>query len=173
MNLVTDVFPALALALGEGEGAVMEQPARDAREPVLTGRHWGGIATYGGLMTACALGAHACAVRGLHYDGERAVAVSFLALAFAQVLHVFNVRDRGSRFFKNEIVRNPWVWGATALCAVLLAAAVYVPALSHVLHLQPPDGRGWLVVLLASGLTWVLGQAWCSLAHDFHAPRRS
>jgi Ca2+-transporting ATPase len=163
LNLVTDVFPALALALGEGEGAVMERPPRDPKEPVLTGRHWGGIAAYGGLMTTCALGAHGCVSVGLGYGDARAVTVAFLTLAFAQVLQVFNMRDRGSRFLRNEIVRNPWVWGATAICSALLLAAVYVAPVSRVLHLPPPDARGWLVVLLASSLTWVMGQAWCSI----------
>ncbi|HEX5136586.1 MAG TPA: cation-transporting P-type ATPase [Planctomycetota bacterium] len=163
LNLVTDVFPALALALGEGEGAVMERPPRDPKEPVLTGRHWLGIAAYGGVMTACALGAHACSVLGLGYDDARAISVAFLTLAFAQVIHVFNMRDRGSPFFRNEVTRSPFVWGAVGICAWLLLAAVYVPALSHVLRLPPPDGRGWLVILLAAGLTWVAGQAWCSL----------
>jgi Ca2+-transporting ATPase len=163
LNLVTDVFPALALAMGEGEGAVMERPPRDPKEPVLTGRHWAGIAAYGAVMTVCALGAHACAFAGLGYGGDRAITVAFLTLAFAQVLHVFNVRDRGSRLLRNEIVRNAWVWGAVALCTVLLLAAVYVPPLSRVLGLPPPDGRGWVVVLLASALTWVAGQAWCAV----------
>jgi Ca2+-transporting ATPase len=170
LNLVTDVFPALALALGEGEEAVMERPPRDPREPILAPRHWGGIAAYGGLMTACALGAHACAFAGLGYGGERAVTVAFLALAFAQVAHVFNVRDRGSPLLRNEIVRNPFVWGAVALCAALLAVAVYVPPVSRVLHLPPPDARGWLVVLMASAITWVAGQAWCSLAPSSRPP---
>jgi len=128
----------------------MARPPLDPKEPVLTGRHWWGIAVYGGLMTACALGAHACSVLGLGYDDARAITVAFLTLAFAQVLHVFNMRDRGSSVFRNEITRSPWVWGAAALCAVLLLAAVYLPALSGVLRLPPPDARGWLVILSAS-----------------------
>ncbi|MCK6458651.1 MAG: cation-transporting P-type ATPase [Planctomycetes bacterium] len=159
LNLVTDVFPALALALGEGEGAVMERPPRDPREPVLARRHWIGIAAYGGVMTACALGAHACAVLGLGYADDRAITVAFLTLAFAQVVHVFNMRDRGTPFLRNEVTRSPWVWGAVALCAALLLAAVYVDPVSRVLRLPPPDGRGWLVILLAAGLTWVAGQS--------------
>jgi Ca2+-transporting ATPase len=171
LNLVTDVFPALALALGEGEGAVMEQPPRDPKEPVLAGRHWAGIAAYGGVMTACALGAHACVSLGFGYGEARAVTVAFLTLAFAQVLHVFNMRDRGSRFFRNEIVRSPWVWGAVVLCAVLLLGAVYVDPVSRVLHLPPPDGHGWLVILLSASFTWLAGQSWCS-SRVFHALRR-
>jgi Ca2+-transporting ATPase len=163
LNLVTDIFPALALAMGEGEGAVMERPPRDPKEPVLTGRHWAGIAVYGALMTICALGAHACVFLGLGYGDDRAVTVAFLTLAFAQVLHVFNVRDRGSRLLRNEVVRNPWVWGAVVLCVVLLLAAVYIPVLSRVLGLPPPDVHGWAVVLLASACTWVAGQVWCVL----------
>jgi len=163
LNLVTDVFPALALALGEGAANVMEQPPRDPREPILTRRHWGGIASYGALMTACALGAHACAFEGLGYDHAHAISVSFLTLAFAQVLHVFNLRDRGSSFVRNDIVRNRFVWGAIAICAGLLLAAVYVPRISEVLRLPPPDGRGWLVVASAGAVTWVVGQVWCSI----------
>lgn len=70
--------------------------------------------------------------------------------AFASIVAAIREGRIVSRFLRNEVVRNPRVWGATALCAALLAAAVFVPALSGVLHLPPPDARGWVVVLLAS-----------------------
>jgi Ca2+-transporting ATPase len=150
LNLVTDVFPALALALGEGEASVMDRPPRDPKEPVLTSRHWWGIGLYGGLMTAAALGAHACVSLGLGYGDAKAITVAFLTLALAQVFHVFNMRDPGTPFFRNEVTRSPWVWGAVGLCAALLLLAVYLPGLSQVLRLPPPDPRGWLVILTAS-----------------------
>ena len=35
LNLVTDVFPAFALAMGEGERDVLNRPPRDPKEPIL------------------------------------------------------------------------------------------------------------------------------------------
>ena len=35
LNLVTDVFPAFALAMGEGEPGILKRPPRDPREPIL------------------------------------------------------------------------------------------------------------------------------------------
>ncbi|HKL88498.1 MAG TPA: HAD-IC family P-type ATPase, partial [Salinibacter sp.] len=47
LNLVTDVFPALALGVGEGDETTMRRPPRDPSVPVLERRHWIGIAGYG------------------------------------------------------------------------------------------------------------------------------
>jgi len=40
LNLVTDVFPALALGFGEGETDIMEHPPKKNNEPILTAKHW-------------------------------------------------------------------------------------------------------------------------------------
>ena len=47
LNLVTDVFPALALGVGPGDPAVMERAPRSARESILTRAHWIEIAIHG------------------------------------------------------------------------------------------------------------------------------
>ena len=43
LNLVTDVFPALALGMNPGDSAILNQPPRDPKEPVLPLRLWLGI----------------------------------------------------------------------------------------------------------------------------------
>ena len=43
LNLVTDVFPALALGVGKGDLRVMDYPPRDPQESLLTSRHWQAI----------------------------------------------------------------------------------------------------------------------------------
>ena len=40
LNLVTDVFPAFALAMGEGEADVLNRPPRDPKEPILGRADW-------------------------------------------------------------------------------------------------------------------------------------
>jgi Ca2+-transporting ATPase len=100
----------------------------------------------------------AAALLGLGMGQQRAVTISFLTLAFAQLWHVFNMRDQGSGFVDNEVVRNPWVWAALVLCIALLVAAVYVPGLNTLLKVEDPGLTGWGLVLGASLIPWVIGQ---------------
>ena len=146
LNLVTDVFPALALGVGEATEDVMQQPPRPADEPVLTRRHWGEIIGYGTLLTATVLLAFYVALRELALSDADAVSVAFLTLAFSQMLHVFNMRGRGTKLLRNEVTRNPWVWGALGLCTALVLGATYIPPLADVLAVTRPDGRTWLLI---------------------------
>jgi Ca2+-transporting ATPase len=145
------VFPALALGVGEGGPALMRSPPRDPREPILTRRHWRAILVLGGVIALAVLAALALAV-GLGMERQRATTVAFLTLAMAQLWHVFSMRDPDSPWLRNEITRNPWVWGALALCAALLLAAVYVPALAQILSVADPGAQGWAIALAMSFL---------------------
>jgi len=93
----------------------------------------------------------------LGFGERRAVTVSFLTLALAQLWHVFTMRDPGSHPLRNDVVRNPWIWGALALCAGLLLAAVYLPGLAGVLGLLDPGRRGWALALGLSLVPWAVG----------------
>ena len=158
LNLVTDVFPALALGVGEGDAAVMKRPPRDPEEPILTRRHWGAIGGYGLIITISVLGALGLALNWLGMGEGQAVTVSFLTLAFAQLWHVFNMRDQVSNILRNEVTGNRYVWAALALCTVLLLIAVYVPFLADVLRVVDPGPKGWALVLIMSLAPLILGQ---------------
>ncbi|MGH7892203.1 MAG: HAD-IC family P-type ATPase, partial [Thermodesulfobacteriota bacterium] len=159
LNLVTDVFPALALGLDEGDDRVMSLPPRDPKEPLITRRSWLGIAGYGALITAGVLGALLIAVYGLGSGVKESVSVSFLTLAFAQIFHVFNMRGPGSALFNNEVTRNGYVWGAAALCVFLTLAAVFIDPAAQVLGVVNPGRDGWILIAVMSLLPLVLGQA--------------
>ncbi|MGD8623920.1 MAG: cation-transporting P-type ATPase [Anaerolineae bacterium] len=158
LNLVTDVFPALALGVGEGEEAMMQRPPRDPQEPILRRDHWLTMGGYSLLITFAVLGIFALALTWLGMDNDQAVTVSFLTLAFAQLWHVFNMRQRNSSLLDNEIVNNPWIWGALALCTLLLLLAVYLPGLNTLLKVTDPGLAGWLAVAGASLLPLIGGQ---------------
>jgi len=172
LNLVTDVFPALALGVGEGDPAVMRRAPRDPRERVLEARHWRAIALYGALLTAAVLGALAFALRVLGASHHEAVTISFLTLAFGQLWHVFDMRDVRAPIFRNAITRNPWVWAALALCSGLLLAALYVPPLAALLEVVAPTRAGWCVIAAASVAPTALAQVAAVLrANRRHEPR--
>jgi Ca2+-transporting ATPase len=159
INLIGDVFPALALGMGEATSGIMERPPRDPKEPVLTRSHWLGIGGYSLVFTAAVLGAFAVALYLFELSAERAVTVSFTSLVLARLWHVFNMRDPGTALLRNEITTNPYVWGALALGLAMLLGAVYLPILAGVLGLTPPDGREWLLILTASLVPLAVGQA--------------
>jgi Ca2+-transporting ATPase len=157
LNLVTDVFPAFALAMGEGERDILKRSPRDPKEPILGRAQWIAIVLHGVALTAATFGALALARLWLGLDERAAVTVTFLTLAFAQLWHVFNMRHPTSGLLHNEITRNPWVWAALALCAGMMVTAAYVPSLSHMLHMVAPDIKMWGIVLAMSLAPLLIG----------------
>jgi P-type Ca2+ transporter type 2C len=158
LNLVTDVFPALALGVSKSEQDVMKRPPRDAEEEIVMRQHWYAIAGYGLLITAAVLASLWLALTWLDMPQSQAVTVSFLTLAAAQLWHVFNMRNVGANIWRNAITANPYVWGALALCGILLLLAVYLPPLATVLSVVPIGLNGWLLVLGMSLLPTIAAQ---------------
>jgi P-type Ca2+ transporter type 2C len=147
LNLVTDVFPAFALAMGEGVRDILKRPPRDPKEPILGRSQWITVVLHSLAMAASTFAALAAARLWLELDAGAAVTVTFLTLAFAQLWHVFNMRHPHSNLVRNEVTRNPWLWGALILCTVLLAAPPYLAPMAHVLHLAPPSPTAWAIIL--------------------------
>ncbi|MCW9705865.1 cation-translocating P-type ATPase [Fodinibius salsisoli] len=173
LNLVTDVFPALALGVGEESEHAMQQPPRKSDEPILNRKHWMGIGSYGLVITASVLGALFLGMYELDLIQNEAVTLSFLTLAFAQLWHVFNMRSNNSSLFHNSIVRNPWVWGAIMLCLLIIFGAVYVGPVAEVLDLTPPGREGWIIVVGMSLVPLVVGQLQKILAVKFTQKART
>lgn len=147
LNMISDVFPALALGVGKGEHSVMDRPPRPSTEPVVPKALWMMIIAYGTLIAATVLCGFWIALVALSLPEERAVTISFLILAFARTWHVFNMRDFASNPIHNDVTRNPFVWGAVALSLVLLLLAVYLQPLARVLSMVIPTFGEWLLIV--------------------------
>lgn len=158
LNLVTDVFPALALGFGEGHADIMKKKPRGSDLPILSRQNWISIAIYGFVITLAVLGCLSLSLFWFEYREEQAVTLSFLTLAFAQLWHVFNMRDKGSSFFRNDITKNPFIWGALSLCTLMICAAIYLPDLAEILGVESPQIEGWSLVIIMSLIPFVVGQ---------------
>jgi Ca2+-transporting ATPase len=170
LNLVTDVFPAFALAMGEGESSVLKRPPRDPKEPILGRSQWGTLVLHSLAMSAGTFGALAAARLWLDLDARGAVTVTFLTLAFAQLWQVFNMRNPRSGVVRNEVTRNPWVWASLLLCTVLLALPPYVVPTAHVLHLAPVTPLMWAVILGLSAAPLVATQTLTLMLLSWRTP---
>ena len=158
INLLLDVFPALALGVGEGDRTVMLRPPCNPNEPILMKKHWLAIVGYGIVITFCMLAALSLSLNWLNLPVEKAVTISFLTLGFSRLAHVFNMRDSESKLFRNEVTTNPFVWGAILICGIMLLAAIYLPGLSGVLHTYHPDARAWGLIIGISFIPLLIGQ---------------
>ncbi|MBO1021892.1 HAD-IC family P-type ATPase [Methylobacterium sp. SD274] len=169
LNLVTDIFPAMALALEPSDPDVMARPPRDPEEPLMTPAFGWLIVWQGLLLGGCTLAAFAVGMEwyGVGEEGLRhAVTIAFMTLAMTQVVHAFSARSRRRSAFTANLFTNAWLWGATAACVGLQLAAVYVPLLRQVLHTVPLTMADWGVVGLGALTPFVVielvkfGQAW-------------
>ncbi|WP_371054928.1 cation-translocating P-type ATPase [Rhodosalinus sp. K401] len=177
LNLVTDVFPAFALGLGKGDEEVMHQPPRDPDTSIVDRPRWVLIAALGAAITVATLAAFALALYWLRLSTEQGVTVAFVTLALAQLWNVFNLRSPASGFFGNVVTRNPYVWGAIALCLGLVAVALWMPGLSDLLGLPAPGPAGLGLALGMSVVPLALGQLLLTLAspdwldpHEWEVP---
>jgi len=62
--------------------------------------------------------------------------MAFYTLVFAQLFNVFNIPEGKLSFFKNEVTRNPWVWGAIALSIVITIGAHLIVPMANALSLE-------------------------------------
>jgi P-type Ca2+ transporter type 2C len=169
LNLLTDVFPALALAVEPAEPDVMERPPRDPASGVLSRRFLGAVSFYGGLITAASLAAFAWGF-GLWGDGgglgaggadneARARTLAFATLAFAQLAHVVDARSSRALLFSRRLLANRWAVRAVVFTAALQLAALYLPGLSGVLDTVPLGLADWAVVVPLALAPLLVGQA--------------
>lgn len=157
LNLVTDVFPAFALGIGDGDRGVMHRPPRDPQEALIGPPQWTLIVMYGLLITLATLAAFVVALDWLELSREEAVTTSFLTLSFAQLWHVFNITAPRASLFVNDVTRNPWIWAALALSLGLVLLAVHLPILSSILALSPPSPEAWGLIITASVFPLLIG----------------
>lgn len=146
LNLVTDIFPGLALALEPPEPEVLTQPPRASDESILKRSDLGLILSESIVISLSALVAYGLALRR-YGGGHQANTVLFMALTLAQILHTFCCRsERHPGLGSQNLARNRYAEGAIAGTLVLQLLPLAIPGLSQLLHLAPIDPRDWLVV---------------------------
>jgi len=148
LNLVTDIFPALALGLGKGEIDIMNKPPRKPDEPIMTAKLWNATIIYGLCITLAVLGITIYSNYILKLSPIEINNMAFFTLILAQLLNVFNIPKRHLSFFKNEVTTNVWVWIAIALCVVITILAYFTPPLAKALSLINLSGNQLTLIII-------------------------
>jgi Ca2+-transporting ATPase len=144
INLVSDVLPALALAVEPPESDVLRRPPRDPRAELVDRAELTRIGTDGAVLAVSTLGVHALAL-ARYGPGPRATTLSFSTLTAAQLMYALACRSR----VVNGTVpgpRHPLLFGVIGGTLALQLATAVLPPLRRLLGTVPLSARDWTLV---------------------------
>ncbi len=150
LNMVTDLFPALALAMEPAADDVMQRPPRDPRLPLMTRSFAWLIAWQGALLAACTLLSFRVALRWYGETGtglQHSMTIAFMTLSMVQIAHTLNARSRTRSIFTISLFSNRWLLAAIVFTVLLQLTAVQLPFLRQVLRTVPLSWRDWQLIL--------------------------
>lgn len=137
INIVSDIFPGLALSLEAPEPDVLEQPPRDPQAPLFSIRDYKRMSVESAVISAAALGSYAFGL--LRYGpGVQAGGLAFQSLTLGQLLHAISCRsERNSIYDREKLPPNPYLKIALGGTLVLQGLTMIVPGLRSFLGLGP------------------------------------
>lgn len=143
MNLVTDGFPALALAVDPKSPDLMRQQPRRPEARLLDVGTLVAIGAQGVMLCAISLGAFAYSLYGLHQEVEQARTVAFTVMVIAQLVHAFNCRSERLSLFQVGLWTNRPLLLAFSLSLGIQIAILTIPAAAPVFKVGSLPIEDW------------------------------
>ena len=146
INLVSDIAPALALALEPPEPNVLHRPPRRPDEPIIQSSDLQRVAFESTVLSAGALGAYGYGM--MRYGmGPQARTMAFMSLTTGQLLHALNCRSQTQSVVSAEPQpSNPYLNLALLGSLTVQVLALAVPGLRSLLGIAPIDLLDSLVI---------------------------
>ena len=145
INLVTDIFPALALAVEPPSPDTMQRRPLSPEENLLSAPFLFLIGWQAIMLAAIALAVYFWAFR-TYGAGEHLQTVTLMTIVGVQLGHLYNCRSRTRSAF-DGFFSNPSIFAATAIVVALQLSAVYFAPLAKILNIVPPNKIDWLVII--------------------------
>ena len=136
LNLVTDCFPALAMAMEDAEPDIMTRKPRGASDGIFANGMGLDCLVQGCMIAALTLASYFV---GLHLEGVPVSAVlsgadagldgmtmAFLTLSMVEMFHSFNMRSRRQSVFTLP-TQNKWLWASFAAALLLTFVVIETP----------------------------------------------
>lgn len=147
INLITDGFPALALAMEKPAADVMQRRPRQPNEPFFNRARAWRIGIHGALISAVMIGGFAW---GYHRGGvSHGQAVAFYVTTFTQLFFSFACRSQRYSLAHLGIFSNPWLAAAVIFSGLLQVSLSWLP-LTHEVFFRGTSflGIDWLIIFL-------------------------
>jgi len=149
INLVTDGFPALALATDPIDRDVLKRPPRRSQE-VLFNRDFLKLTLFTGLLTAgVTLGVFAYELYYINNSLEQARNAAFTTLVIAELFRAFGARSEQRTIWQLGLFSNMRLFMVVAVSFALLLAIHHVPLFQALFQIAPitlDQCIGWIAV---------------------------
>ncbi len=146
INLVTDVFPAIALGLEEAEADIMNHPPRGKSSNFLSNGVLPSIFYQGFFEGAITLFVFWYATEVAKWGNPVGETMAFATLGLIQLFHAFNVKSVYKSLGEVGAFKNKMFNYAILLSAVMLLSVMVIPGLTTVFDVATLTAGQWLFV---------------------------
>ncbi len=160
INLVTDSLPALALGMEPAEADIMTRKPRSRKESLFAGTVGQQAVWQGAMIAALSLLAYYIGSRVL--PGAHVVlgeTMAFATMAFAQMVHAFNVRSSHS-LFEVGFFSNRYMGGAFLASLASMLLVLLIPFMQTIFGVAAMNGTAWLICIALSSVPFIVTEAY-------------
>jgi len=158
INLVTDVFPALALAVEPPENDVLKEPPRNPEESIITREDGKRLLRESLMITAGTIAIFLISQRRYGF-GVQTSTNTFMALTIAQILQSIGNRSEKTTILDRDRPANPWMTAATVGTLGLQGLTLVFPPLRNLLRLAPVSPQDLLLILAGAGVPFIINES--------------
>lgn len=156
-NLVTDIWPAIALGLEPAEPDILQRPPVSLQDGLLDRSEWGAVATDAGAMTLASLASFGYGL-ARYGAGPQARTLAFMTLTSSQLLYALAMRSP-QPLRKGGLRPNPVLGRAVGWTLAAQAGTVLLPFARRVLRTAPIGPTDALVIAATAMLPLLVREA--------------
>ncbi len=156
INLVTDVFPAIALGMEPAEEDSMKYAPRDKDSHLLSNGVLPSIIYQGIFEGALTLGMFWFIHEYLGRPLNEAETMAFATLGVLQLFHAYNVKHTFKSLFSSNPFNNKYLNIAVLVSGLLLVGVIVTPGINQFFDVTPPTLQEWGLVFLTGVILVIL-----------------
>jgi Ca2+-transporting ATPase len=159
INIISDIFPGLALSMEASEAGVMEKPPRDPQAPLFSREDYRRMVGESAAIAGGALSAYGYGI--LRYGmGANASSIAFQSLTIAQLVHAISCRsETESIFTERRIPPNAYLRWAIGGSMALQVLTMAFPPLRRLLGISPLSISDLAVITCSAVAPLLLNEA--------------
>ena len=163
LNLVTDGFTDLALAMEPGHGEVIKEKPKNKEEGILNKRLIPFLLLTAGLMVIGTIPLF----KYFLPDVDKARTVAFVSMSMFQIFNSLNMRSLNNSIFKIGIFSNKWLIGGITISFLMMLGIIYLPWIRGIFQFVHLTFNEFLLISLIASSVFIFGE----LYKFFHKKR--